>query len=182
MASPTNEAAPVTIATLPSRFPWLGRRHAAPLATLPQTVEAIDAAKWNNVGLVLDFWHLWNRGHIGGAHRPTRSTNDLRRRLQRLAGASADRDPRSGEWPRLARRGRDLAPGVDCRDSLDRFDGWWGNEPYSPRSTGSSTSSRSLAGSCRSCARRSAPSPISASYSKPRLGLACSCKRLREMV
>jgi sugar phosphate isomerase/epimerase len=34
----------------------------APLNTLQQALETIDAAEQDNIGLVLDFWHLWDSG------------------------------------------------------------------------------------------------------------------------
>jgi sugar phosphate isomerase/epimerase len=34
----------------------------APLNTLEQALETIDGAEQDNVGLVIDFWHLWDSG------------------------------------------------------------------------------------------------------------------------
>src|SRR5262249_10944568 len=34
----------------------------APLHTLKQTLEVIDAAERDNIGVNVDFWHLWNSG------------------------------------------------------------------------------------------------------------------------
>jgi sugar phosphate isomerase/epimerase len=103
-----------------------------PLSTLAQAAEAIDAAERDNVGLVLDFWHLWQRGtmpdqlarldprvihgvdlgdSLGPAGNPT--TDQRSRRVW----------PGDGEIP--------LQEWVDAIRSTG-FDGWWDNELYSP--------------------------------------------------
>lgn len=103
-----------------------------PLSTLGQAVEAIDAAERDNVALVLDFWHLWQRGatpesisrldprfiygvdfgdSIGPAGAPT--PDQVSRRVWTGEG-----DIPLQEW-------------VDAVRSTG-FDGWWDNELYSP--------------------------------------------------
>jgi sugar phosphate isomerase/epimerase len=38
----------------------------AEIRTLPRVLEVIDAAEQDNIGLALDFWHLWNAGATPG--------------------------------------------------------------------------------------------------------------------
>lgn len=103
-----------------------------PLSSLDLAVEAIDAAERDNVGLVLDYWHLWNSG----------ATPETLARLDpRIvfgvdfgdslgpAGAGLD-DQRSRRiWP-----GDGAIPLGEWTDAIRStgFDGWWDNELYSP--------------------------------------------------
>ena len=103
-----------------------------PIGSLAAAVEAVDAAERDNVGLVLDFWHLWQRG----------ATPDDVARLDRrlIAGIDfADSLGPSGQ-PAPDQRSRCVWPGegdIPLRDWVDAvrstgFDGWWDNELYSP--------------------------------------------------
>ncbi len=103
-----------------------------PIGSLAAAVEAVDAAERDNVGLVLDFWHLWQRG----------ATPDDVARLDRrlIAGIDfADSLGPSGQ-PTPDQRSRRVCPGegaIPLRDWVDAvratgFDGWWDNELYSP--------------------------------------------------
>ena len=103
-----------------------------PLASLDRAVEVIDAAERDNVGLVLDFWHLWQCGT---------TPDDVARLDPRLiAGVDfADSLGPQGR-PLPDQRSRCVWPGegeiplqawVDAIRSTG-FDGWWDNELYSP--------------------------------------------------
>lgn len=103
-----------------------------PLAPLADAVAAVEASERDNVGLVLDFWHLWHAGV---------TPDDLARLDGRLifgvdfcdslgpqgAGtpdqASRRVWPGDGEIPLRAWAEAIRATG---------FDGWWDNELYSP--------------------------------------------------
>jgi sugar phosphate isomerase/epimerase len=103
-----------------------------PLSTLGQAVDAIDAAERDNVGLVLDFWHLWQRG----------ATPDSVARLDPRIIFGVDfadsLGPAGADGP--DQRSRRVWPGegaIPLREWVDAvratgFDGWWDNELYSP--------------------------------------------------
>ena len=103
-----------------------------PLSTLAAAVEVIDEAARDNLGLVLDFWHLWHRG----------TTPDDIARLDRRVIAGVDFSdslgPRGDCGP--DQRTRRVWPGegaIPLREWSDAvrstgFDGWWDNELYSP--------------------------------------------------
>jgi sugar phosphate isomerase/epimerase len=103
-----------------------------PLSTLGQAVEVIDAAERDNVGLVLDFWHLWQRGA---------TPEDIARLDPRvISGVDfADSLGPAGS-PGPDQRSRCVWPGegdIPLREWADAvrstgFDGWWDNELYSP--------------------------------------------------
>jgi sugar phosphate isomerase/epimerase len=92
----------------------------------------IDAAERDNAGLVLDFWHLWQRG----------TTPDDVARLDRrfISGVDfADSLGPAGS-PSPGQRSRCVWPGegeIPLREWVAAvratgFDGWWDNELYSP--------------------------------------------------
>jgi sugar phosphate isomerase/epimerase len=103
-----------------------------PLAPLARAVEAVDEAGRDNVGLVLDFWHLWQ----------CRSTPDEVARLDRRVISGVDfadsLGPQGSGTP--DQRSRCVWPGegeIPLRDWVQAvrstgFDGWWDNELYSP--------------------------------------------------
>jgi sugar phosphate isomerase/epimerase len=103
-----------------------------PLAPLAEAVAAIEAAERDNVGLVLDFWHLWHGGT---------TPDDLARLDGRLifgVDFSDSLGPRGSGTP--DQRSRQVWPGegeIPLRAWADAirstgFDGWWDNELYSP--------------------------------------------------
>jgi sugar phosphate isomerase/epimerase len=103
-----------------------------PLAPLPDALAAIDAAERDNVGLVLDFWHLWHSGT---------SPDDLARLDRRwIAGVdvSDSLGPRDAGTPdQRSRRVWPTEGVIPLRAWADAirstgFDGWWDNELYSP--------------------------------------------------
>ena len=87
--------------------------------TLARAVEVIDAAERDNVGLVLDFWHLWQRGttpddvarldrrrHLGRRLRAIRSVRPARpRRISARAasGRARARSRSASGWPLSSR-------------------------------------------------------------------------------
>ncbi|MEA2653752.1 MAG: hypothetical protein QOI37_979 [Chloroflexota bacterium] len=103
-----------------------------PLSKLRAAVEAIDEAERDNLGLVLDFWHLWQRG----------TTPDDVARLDPRIIFGVDLSDSLGPAGSFAadQRSRRVWPGegeIPLRDWVDAvrstgFDGWWDNELYSP--------------------------------------------------
>ena len=103
-----------------------------PLGDLAGAVEAVDAAERDNVGLVLDFWHLWQRG----------TTPDALARLDRRFIAGVDFADSLGPagLPSPDQLSRRVWPGegvIPLREwtaavRATGFDGWWDNELYSP--------------------------------------------------
>jgi sugar phosphate isomerase/epimerase len=103
-----------------------------PLAPLIRAVEVIDAAERDNVGLVLDFWHLWQRG----------TTPDDIARLDRRVISGVDFADSLGPAgaPTPEQRSRRVWPGDGdiplgewvAAVRATGFDGWWDNELYSP--------------------------------------------------
>jgi sugar phosphate isomerase/epimerase len=103
-----------------------------PLSTLDQAVEVIDAVERDNVGLVLDFWHLWQRGttpdQVARLDPRLICGVDLGDSLGQAGAFTTDQHarrvwPGDGEIP--------LQHWVDAIRSTG-FDGWWDNELYSP--------------------------------------------------
>lgn len=104
-----------------------------PLAPLARAVEAIDAAERDNVGLVLDFWHLWQSGAT-----PDDVARLDRRLIEGIDFADSLGPPRGAATP--DQRSRCVWPGegaIPLREWVAAvratgFDGWWDNELYSP--------------------------------------------------
>jgi sugar phosphate isomerase/epimerase len=103
-----------------------------PLAPLADAVAAIEAAERDNVGLVLDFWHLWHAGT---------TPDDLARLDRRLilgVDFSDSLGPRAAGTPDQGSRrvwpGDGVIPLRSWADAVRStgFDGWWDNELYSP--------------------------------------------------
>jgi sugar phosphate isomerase/epimerase len=103
-----------------------------PLGTLGAAVEAIEEAGRDNIGLVLDFWHLWQRGttpdEVARLDRRLISGIDLADSLGPAGGAGPDQRSRC-VWP-----GEGEIPLQEWVDAVRAtgFDGWWDNELYSP--------------------------------------------------
>jgi sugar phosphate isomerase/epimerase len=103
-----------------------------PLSALGQAVEAIDEAARDNVGLVLDLWHLWQRG----------TTPDDVARLDPRYIFGVDFADSLGPAGRPVpdQLSRCVWPGdgvIPLREWVSAirstgFDGWWDNELYSP--------------------------------------------------
>jgi sugar phosphate isomerase/epimerase len=103
-----------------------------PLGGLDRAVEAIDSAERDNVGLVLDFWHLWQRDttpdDVARLDPRIISGIDFADSLGPPGSPSPDQRSRCvwpgdgaipiGEWVAAVRS--------------TGFDGWWDNELYSP--------------------------------------------------
>lgn len=103
-----------------------------PLSSLSAAVDAIDAADRDNVGLVLDFWHLWQRGttpeDIARLDARYIFGVDFADSLGPVGALGPDQRtrcvwPGEGEIP--------LGEWVAAVRSTG-FDGWWDNELYSP--------------------------------------------------
>ena len=103
-----------------------------PLAPLARAVEVIDTAERENVGLVLDFWHLWQGGttpdDIARLDRRVISGVDFADALGPSGSGTPDQRsrcvwPGEGDIPL-----REWAAAVRSTG----FDGWWDNELYSP--------------------------------------------------
>jgi sugar phosphate isomerase/epimerase len=103
-----------------------------PRGSLDRAVEVVDEVGRDNVGLVLDFWHLWQRG----------TTPDDLARLDRRVITGVDVGDSLGPpgAPSPDQRSRCVWPGegaIPLREWVDAiratgFDGWWDNELYSP--------------------------------------------------
>ena len=103
-----------------------------PLSSLADAVAAVDAAERDNVGLVLDFWHLWRAG----------ATPDQLARLDPRVIAGVDLGDSLGVpgEPDPGQASRQVWPGegrIPLREWVAAirstgFDGWWDNELYSP--------------------------------------------------
>jgi len=103
-----------------------------PLGRLDAALEVIDGVERDNVGLVLDFWHLWQRG----------TTPDDVARLDRRVISGVDFGDSLGPpgSPSPDQRSRRVWPGegdIPLREWVAAirstgFDGWWDNELYSP--------------------------------------------------
>jgi sugar phosphate isomerase/epimerase len=102
-----------------------------PLGSLDRAVEVIEIAGRPNVGLVLDFWHLWQRGttpaDIARLDRAVITGVDFADSLG--PPGAPDPDQRSRRvWP--GEGAIPLSEWVDAVRSTG-FDGWWDNELYS---------------------------------------------------
>ncbi|MGH2465541.1 MAG: sugar phosphate isomerase/epimerase family protein [Candidatus Limnocylindrales bacterium] len=103
-----------------------------PLAPLAEAVEAVDAAESDNVGLVLDFWHLWQAGttpaEIARLDRRIIFGVDFADSLGSPGLPDADQGSRR-VWP-----GEGTIPLAEWVAAVRAtgFDGWWDNELYSP--------------------------------------------------
>jgi sugar phosphate isomerase/epimerase len=103
-----------------------------PLSTLASAVEVIDAAERDNVGLVLDFWHLWQRGtkpdDLARLDRRVISGVDFADSLGPAGSGTPDQRSRC-VWP-----GEGDIPLREWTAAVRStgFDGWWDNELYSP--------------------------------------------------
>ena len=103
-----------------------------PLSSLAEAVAVIDAVERDNVGLVLDFWHLWQRGAT------PESVARLDPRIIFGVDFADSLGPAGGGTP--DQRSRCVWPGdgaIPLREWVDAvrstgFDGWWDNELYSP--------------------------------------------------
>jgi sugar phosphate isomerase/epimerase len=103
-----------------------------PLARLDDAVAAVEGAGRDQVGLVLDFWHLWHAGA---------EPDDVARLDRRLifgVDVGDSLGPRGSGTP--DQQSRRVWPGegeIPLRTWADAirstgFDGWWDNELYSP--------------------------------------------------
>ena len=103
-----------------------------PLSGLAEAVDVIDAAERDNVGLVLDFWHLWQRGATPD------SVSRLDQRMIFGVDLADSLGPAGTGTP--DQRSRCVWPGegdIPLQEWVDAvrstgFDGWWDNELYSP--------------------------------------------------
>lgn len=104
----------------------------APLHTLKQTVELIDTAGCDNVGLVIDFWHQWTSG--------TKPEDIVRLDKKIISGVHfCDSMPVTGKTVmhnlREVWTGGGHIPLKEWVDAVQAtgFDGWWSCELFSPK-------------------------------------------------
>ncbi len=103
-----------------------------PLAPLADAVAALEAAERDNVGLVLDFWHLWHSGatpaDVARLDRRLIFGVDFSDSLGPPGPGTPDQESRK-VWP-----GEGVIPIREWADAVRStgFDGWWDNELYSP--------------------------------------------------
>jgi sugar phosphate isomerase/epimerase len=106
----------------------------APLGTLQQTLELLEATERDNVGMVIDFWHMWDSG----------ATPEEIARLDRnlIVGVhfcdSREQHGQRGDeqmWGRAVWTGGGNIPLKEWVDAVvaTGFDGWWSCELFSPR-------------------------------------------------
>lgn len=102
-----------------------------PLSSLAAAAEAIDAADRDNVGLVLDFWHLWQCGatpdDVARLDRRLISGIDF---ADSLGPAGSPGPDQRSRWVWPGDGAIPLAEWVAAVRSTG-FDGWWDNELYS---------------------------------------------------
>jgi sugar phosphate isomerase/epimerase len=108
-----------------------------PLSSLRQAVDVIDEAACDNVGLVLDFWHLWQRGttpeELAGLDKRVIFGVDFADSLGPPAGSAGAVDPdQRSRWVWPGEGDIPLRAWADAIRSTG-FDGWWDNELYSSR-------------------------------------------------
>jgi len=104
-----------------------------PVHELGQVLEVIDGAERENVGFVVDFWHLWTSGTTPG------ELAKVDRRL--IAGVHfCDSLPKLGDGPwtlaeRNVRTGGGQIPLKEWVDAVlsTGYEGWWACELLSPR-------------------------------------------------
>jgi sugar phosphate isomerase/epimerase len=105
-----------------------------PLHKLDQVLEVVDAAGQDNLGIVIDFWHLWDSG----------TTADEVAKLDRSVifyVHFCDSLERCGERGTYEQRGRDVWTGagrIPLQEWVDAvkatgFDGYWSCELLSPK-------------------------------------------------
>jgi len=105
-----------------------------PLHTLEHQLELLDSAGCDNVGLVVDFWHLWDSGAT--ADQVARLNKDLIYLVH-----FADSLEQHGQRGTYEQHGRDLWPGggrIPLKEWVDAvratgYDGWWLVELLSPK-------------------------------------------------
>jgi sugar phosphate isomerase/epimerase len=106
----------------------------APLSTLEQTLELLDATERDNVGLVIDFWHMWDTGAT--PEEIAKLDQDL------IVGVhfcdSREQHGQQGDesmWGRAVWTGGGNVPLKEWVDAVKAtgFDGWWSCELFSPR-------------------------------------------------
>jgi sugar phosphate isomerase/epimerase len=105
-----------------------------PLHKLNHVIEVIEAAERDNVGLVIDFWHLWDSGAT--AEDVAKLNKDLIYCVH-----FCDSLERWGERGTFEQRGRDVWTGggrIPLKEWVDAvcatgFDGWWACELLSPK-------------------------------------------------
>lgn len=105
-----------------------------PIHTLEQSLELLDLAERDNIGLVIDFWHLWG----GGA------TPDQIARLDKkliFCAHFCDSLEQHGQRGNAYQAGRDIWTGagnIPLKTWVDAvratgFDGWWACELLAPK-------------------------------------------------
>ena len=109
-----------------------------PMSTLAQAVEAIDEAERDNVGLVLDLWHLWQRGTTPDEVARLDRRYHLGRRLRRFARPGRPPGARSALALRLAGGGGHPAPASGSTRSVRPASTAGGTTSCTARSTGKS--------------------------------------------
>jgi sugar phosphate isomerase/epimerase len=104
----------------------------APLHSLQQGLEVIDEAGQDNVGIMIDFWHMWITG----------TTPDDIAKLDKnvINGVHfCDSLPRSGQP--ISHKQREVWPGggsIPLKEWIEAvkatgYDGWWSPELHSPK-------------------------------------------------
>jgi sugar phosphate isomerase/epimerase len=106
----------------------------SPICSLRQSLELIDAAARDNVGMVIDFWHLW----AGGETTPEEVAKLPATTIYGVHFCDGKRIPQDGDWTEEGCRG--FLPGEGdipieewvAAVKSTGFDGVWSSELLSP--------------------------------------------------
>jgi sugar phosphate isomerase/epimerase len=106
----------------------------SPINSLAKSLEVIEAADRDNVGMVIDFWHLWaGGGTVAG--EVSKLDKSMIYGVHFCDGAK----PKDGRWDEAALRGYLVGEGdIDVGEwvaavKATGFDGVWSAELYSPK-------------------------------------------------
>lgn len=107
----------------------------SPIHSLSQSLEVIKQAEKENVGMVIDFWHLW----AGGNTKPDEVAKLDKSMIYGVHFCDGARYPGKGEWVETSLRG--YLPGdgeIPVKEWTDAvkatgFDGVWSSELLSPK-------------------------------------------------
>ena len=104
----------------------------APLHSLEQGLEVLDAAGCDNIGLVIDFWHMWITGT---------TPDDIAKLDKEVINGIHFCDSLPTNGAPISHVQREVWPGggsIPLKEWVDavvatRYDGWWSPELHSPK-------------------------------------------------
>jgi sugar phosphate isomerase/epimerase len=107
----------------------------SPIHSLSKCLEMVDVAAEENVGMVVDFWHLW----AGGETTPNEVANLEKSRIYNIHFCDGKRQPRDTEWDETILRGYYPGEGdIPIGEWVDAvkttgYDGYWSCELVSAK-------------------------------------------------